>query len=63
MIKIIYFDERKLLVRREIETKITKTKVTKVLSICIIVAYGLLFCHFPTDNGALEVLSKNKYST
>ena len=34
MIKIIYFDERELMVRREIETKTpkdTKTKVTEVL--------------------------------
>jgi len=35
MIKIIYFDERELLVRREIKTKTpkdTKVKVTEVLS-------------------------------
>jgi len=34
MIKIIYFDERELLVRREIETKApkdTETKVTEML--------------------------------
>jgi len=34
MIKIIYFDEKKLLVRREIETKVTKdteAKVTELL--------------------------------
>ena len=34
MIKIIYFDERELLVRKELETKTLKdieTKVTKVL--------------------------------
>jgi len=36
MIKIIYFDERELLVRREIETKIpkgTKAKDTEVLPV------------------------------
>ena len=39
MIKIIYFDERELLVRRELETKTpknTEAKVTKVLPLYVV---------------------------
>jgi len=46
MVKIIYFDERELLITREINTKVpkkTEVKVTKVLSKFVLFSSRILY--------------------